>query len=134
MSRWRFRSWRFVRNALIAIVVLYGVAQYYTDWLFTGSRATEARAICRAVRDAHVLPPQADAQCGPGLWKSDLFVYGVRDAATQEQVIEIIRAEHDRLAAKPVNVEFRTEFRWRAVSPDRSVADKGELLRAEVVR
>lgn len=115
------------------LVAFWGCAQFCTDWLHTAG-ARDISAICRAVGDSHILPSGTDVQYVPGLWQSDVLVYGVRDESTQNRVIEVVRAARNRLGAKPVKIEFRTEFTMRPNGSDTNVADTGELLRAEVVR
>jgi hypothetical protein len=131
----RWSDWpRLLGRVLIAFVVLWCVLDFGQHWLLFGPGAMRVRAVCKAVVDSGVLPPNADAKCRPGVWEADLLVYGVLDSATQDRVVEVVRAARERKHAKSIRIEFRSAFTMRPTGPDWSVADPGELLRTELAR
>lgn len=119
------------------MVALLVVASLTLD-IPRGNDADEAGAICRTVSAGHVLPTGAAAEWTAGRRQSVLFIYGVRDAAAQDRVVEFVRATRERLAAKPVKIEFRSALTTRVVreGPGWTVweSDHGELLRTDVVQ
>ena len=132
-----FWSWPFVGVAALVVVVAFAALTTFVDRIPTADDAREAKAICDAVNQSHLLPSNTHGEWRPGRRRSTIYVYGVRDAPTQERVIDVVRSTRERLRAKPVSIEFRTALTTRVLGETAggtvSEADHGELLRTALV-
>ena len=138
MTKHRFLSWRFVGvTALVVAVAFAALTTFVGMRIPSGDDAREAKAICDAVNQSHLLPSNAHGEWRPGRRRSTIYVYGVRDTPTQERVIDVVRSTRERLSAKPVSIEFRTTLTIRVLgeTPSGTVseADHGDLLRTALV-
>ena len=138
VTKRRFPSWRFVGVFALIVVVAFAMLAWWAGATIpTGGDAREAHAICDAVNESGLLPSDTHAEWTPGRRRSTIHVYGVRDAPTQDRVVDVVRSARERLGAKPVSIEFRTALTIRVPSEGPGItvseADHGDVLRTALV-